>query len=87
VRGADYHYGWTLPSSIGCAELIRLTNVISAACGIRSQQHLSESRLSAVSVMERRAHSHRCEALPKELPDDMGECAAHRVVARMAAVC
>jgi UV DNA damage endonuclease len=39
--------------------------------GIRMKQHLSEPRPGAESVMERRAHADRCQALPPDLPDDV----------------
>jgi UV DNA damage endonuclease len=68
----DYHHDWILPSSIGREEIIRRANAIFAAKGIKPKQHLSEPRPGAVTVMERRAHSDRCQTLPDELPDDMG---------------
>lgn len=46
--------------------------MIWARRGIRPKQHLSEQRPGAVTLMERRAHSDRCENLPPDLPDDMG---------------
>jgi UV DNA damage endonuclease len=68
----DYHHDWILPSSIGREEVIRRANAIFAKKGIKPKQHLSEPRPGAVTVMERRAHSDRCQTLPDELPDDMG---------------
>lgn len=35
------------------------------------KQHLSEPRPGAETVMERRAHADRCQALPPDLPDDV----------------
>jgi UV DNA damage endonuclease len=70
---ADYHHDWILPSSIGRVEIIRRANAIFAAKGIKPKQHLSEPRPGAVTVMERRAHADRCQTLPDELPDDMGQ--------------
>lgn len=61
------------PSSIPPSEIIRRADVIWKRRGIRPKQHLSEPRPGAVTLMERRAHADRCEALPIELPDDMGE--------------
>ena len=40
---------------------------------MRPKQHLSEQRPGAVTLMEKRAHSDRCEILPAALPDDMGK--------------
>lgn len=39
------------------------------AKGIRVKQHLSEARPGAVTVMERRGHSDRCDRLPLELEE------------------
>lgn len=41
--------------------------------GIKPKFHLSEPRLGAVSLMERRAHSDRCKLLPTPLPPHVGE--------------
>lgn len=41
--------------------------------GIKPKFHLSEPRLGAVSLMERRAHSDRCKLLPRPLPPNVGE--------------
>jgi UV DNA damage endonuclease len=68
----DYHHHSIFPSSISIPEIIRRTNAIFAAKGIKPKQHLSEERPGAVTIMERRAHSDRCQNLPPDLPDDMG---------------
>lgn len=39
--------------------------------GIKPKQHYSEPRDGAVGIMERRAHSDRCQILPQGLPEDM----------------
>ncbi|KAG7446546.1 UvdE-domain-containing protein [Guyanagaster necrorhizus] len=49
-------------------------NAIWIRRGIKLKQHLSEPRPGAETVMERRAHADRCQSLPEELPDDMGQC-------------
>lgn len=67
----DYHHDAIFPSSIPPAEIIKRANMIWARRGIRPKQHLSEQRPGAVTIMERRAHSDRCENLPPDLPDDM----------------
>jgi UV DNA damage repair endonuclease len=61
------------PSSIPPPVVIERANEIWKRRGIRPKQHLSEQRPGAVTLMERRAHSDRCEALPTALPDDMGK--------------
>lgn len=61
------------PSSIPPSEIIRRADVIWKHRGIRPKQHLSEPRPGAVTLMERRAHADRCETLPPDLPDDIGE--------------
>ena len=60
------------PSSIPPAVIIERANKIWQRRGIKPKQHLSEPRPGAVTLMERRAHSDRCETLPADLPDDMG---------------
>ncbi|TFK26515.1 UV-endonuclease UvdE [Coprinopsis marcescibilis] len=67
----DYHHDMLFPSSIPPSEIIKRANAIFAKRGIRPKQHLSEPRPGAVTLMERRAHSDRCETLPVDLPDDM----------------
>ena len=61
------------PSSIPPPVVIERANEIWKRRGIRPKQHLSEERPGAVTLMERRAHSDRCEVLPAALPDDMGK--------------
>lgn len=61
------------PSSIPPPVVIERANEIWKRRGIRPKQHLSEQRPGAVTLMERRAHSDRCEILPAALPDDMGK--------------
>ncbi|KAJ3564432.1 hypothetical protein NP233_g8298 [Leucocoprinus birnbaumii] len=67
----DYHHDMLNPSSIPPSEIIKRADVIWKRRGIRPKQHLSEPRPGAVTLMERRAHSDRCETLPIDLPDDM----------------
>ncbi len=69
----DYHHDMLNPSSISPSEIIRRADVIWKRRGIRPKQHLSEPRPGTVTLMERRAHADRCESLPIDLPDDMGE--------------
>jgi hypothetical protein len=69
----DYHHDILFPSSMTPAEIIQRANAIWSQRGIRPKQHLSEPRPGAVTLMERRAHSDRCENLPVDLPNDMGE--------------
>lgn len=61
------------PSSISPSEIIKRADAIWRRCGIRPKQHISEPRPGAVTLMERRAHADRCNTLPVDLPDDMGE--------------
>lgn len=70
---ADYHHDMLFPSLIPPSEVIKRANAIFSRRGIRPKQHLSEPRPGAVTLMERRAHADRCEKLPDDLPDDMGE--------------
>lgn len=70
---ADYHHDTLYPSSIAPAEIIKRANAIWARRRIKPKQHLSEQRPGAVTIMERRAHSDRCETLPADLPVDMGK--------------
>ncbi|PPQ98776.1 hypothetical protein CVT24_003334 [Panaeolus cyanescens] len=67
----DYHHDNLFPSSIPPKEIIQRANAIWKKRGIRPKQHLSEQRPGAVTILERRAHSDRCENLPPDLPDDM----------------
>ena len=69
----DYHHDMLFPSSIPPPVVIERANEIWKRRGIRPKQHLSEQRPGAVTLMERRAHSDRCEVLPAALPDDMGK--------------
>ena len=69
----DYHHDMLFPSSIPPSVVIERANEIWKRRGIRPKQHLSEQRPGAVTLMERRAHSDRCEDLPAALPDDMGK--------------
>ena len=69
----DYHHDMLFPSSIPPPVVIERANEIWKRRGIRPKQHLSEQRPGAVTLMERRAHSDRCEVLPVALPDDMGK--------------
>lgn len=68
----DYHHDNLFPSSLSTATIIERANAIFARRGIKPKQHLSEPRPGAITLMERRAHSDRCENLPTGLPDDMG---------------
>ncbi|KAG1715613.1 hypothetical protein ID866_1537 [Astraeus odoratus] len=68
----DYHHDMLNPSAeFRPAEIIEQANRIFHGRGIKPKQHYSEPREGAISVMERRAHSDRCQALPEGLPDDM----------------
>ncbi|EIN11289.1 UV-endonuclease UvdE [Punctularia strigosozonata HHB-11173 SS5] len=67
----DYHHDWIYPSSIPPAEIIRRAGAIWERRGIRPKQHLSEPRPGAETVMQKRAHADRCQALPPDLPDDV----------------
>lgn len=69
---SDYHHHNLFPSSLSTATIIERANAIFSRRGIKPKQHLSEPRPGAISLMERRAHSDRCENLPAELPDGMG---------------
>lgn len=60
------------PSSIPPKSIIERADAIWRNRGIKPKQHLSEQRPGAVTIMERRAHADRCENLPLDLPDDMG---------------
>lgn len=73
LRQLDYHHDTLFPSSIPPPVVIERANEIWKRRGIRPKQHLSEQRPGAVTLMERRAHSDRCEVLPLALPDDMGK--------------
>ena len=66
----DYHHDWIYPSSSPPSVLIPKIAETWKKRGIKMKQHLSEPRPGAVSVMERRAHSDRCQNLPPDLPDD-----------------
>lgn len=64
----DWHHDWINPSSIHPPDgLVPRINAIWQSRGIKPKQHLSEARPGAVTVMERRAHSDRCNNLPKTL--------------------
>ncbi|KAG6897888.1 hypothetical protein C0992_009372 [Termitomyces sp. T32_za158] len=67
----DYHHDALNPSSIPPSAIIQRANAIFARRGIRPKQHLSEPRPGAETLMEKRAHSDRCQSLPVDLPDDM----------------
>ncbi|KAG6837849.1 hypothetical protein H0H93_016217 [Arthromyces matolae] len=69
----DYHHDALNPSTIPPSLIIQRANSIFARRGIRPKQHLSEPRPGAVTLMEKRAHADRCQFLPNDLPDDMGE--------------
>jgi UV DNA damage endonuclease len=71
----DYHHDNLLPSNIPRTEIIARANAIFAKRGIKPKQHLSEPRAGTEggTILERRAHSDRCQRLPEDLPDDMGE--------------
>lgn len=68
----DYHHDSINPSSIPPSAIIARANAIFARRGIKPKQHLSQPRPGAVTVMERRAHSDRCDSLPAELEISMG---------------
>ncbi|KAG6831750.1 hypothetical protein H0H92_007902 [Tricholoma furcatifolium] len=68
----DYHHDALNPSFIPPSIIIQRANAIFSRRGIRPKQHLSEPRPGAVTLMEKRAHADRCENLPADLPDDMG---------------
>lgn len=60
---------------IGSSTPVRImeeANEIFRRRGIKPKQHYSEPRDGAVGIMERRAHSDRCQILPQGLPEDMG---------------
>lgn len=61
------------PSLLSPSVIIQRADAIWKRRGIRPKQHLSEPRLGAVTLMEQRAHADRCQALPPDLPDDMGK--------------
>ncbi|KAG6375502.1 UV-endonuclease UvdE [Boletus reticuloceps] len=68
----DYHHGMLNPSpGLPPSAIITQANEIFRRRGIRPKQHYSEPRAGAVSIMELRAHSDRCQTLPEGLPDDM----------------
>ncbi|KAH9077821.1 UV-endonuclease UvdE [Lactarius deliciosus] len=68
----DYHHDWiyasfALPSSEPLKSLIPRINEIWHRKGIKPKQHLSSPRPGASTVVEKRAHARRCDALPTEL--------------------
>ncbi|KAI9433059.1 UV-endonuclease UvdE [Lactarius indigo] len=68
----DYHHDWiyasfTSPSSEPLTALVPRINNIWHRKGIKPKQHLSSPRPGASTVMEKRAHARRCDALPTEL--------------------
>ncbi|KAL8292799.1 hypothetical protein RQP46_001411 [Phenoliferia psychrophenolica] len=66
----DYHHDWIYPSSQTPTEM--MPRILATwKRGIKPKQHLSEPRFGAVTTMEKRAHSDRCQRLPEGLPDDM----------------
>ncbi|KAH9934102.1 UV-endonuclease UvdE-domain-containing protein [Amylocystis lapponica] len=67
----DYHHNWIYPSVKPLPELLPLISATWERRGIRQKQHLSSPRPGAETVMEKRAHADRCDALPDELPVDM----------------
>ncbi|KAL4078316.1 UV-endonuclease UvdE-domain-containing protein [Scleroderma yunnanense] len=68
----DYHHDTLNPSrGLTPAEITEQANAIFRRRGIKPKQHYSEPREGAISIMERRAHSNRCQSLPAGLPDDM----------------
>ncbi|KAH7888894.1 UV-endonuclease UvdE-domain-containing protein [Phlebopus sp. FC_14] len=68
----DYHHDMLNPSpGLPPSIIIEEADKIFRRRGIRPKQHYSEARNGAVTIMERRAHSDRCQSLPKGLPDDM----------------
>ncbi|KAF8643548.1 hypothetical protein AX16_008936 [Volvariella volvacea WC 439] len=67
----DYHHDSLNPSTTPPSVIIQRANAIWARRGIKPKQHLSEPRPGAVTVMEKRAHSDRCESFPPDLPDDI----------------
>ncbi|TYJ57345.1 UV damage endonuclease UvdE [Cryptococcus floricola] len=67
----DYHHDSIHPSLSPPSVLIPKIAELWKKRGIKMKQHLSEQRPGAVSVMERRAHSDRCQNLPEELPEDV----------------
>ncbi|KAF8813871.1 UV-endonuclease UvdE [Phlegmacium glaucopus] len=67
----DYHHDNLFPSSFPPPVIIERADQIWKRRGMKPKQHLSEQRPGAVTLMERRAHSDRCEFLPAALPDDM----------------
>jgi UV DNA damage endonuclease len=70
---ADYHHDMLNPSLISPSIIIQRADAIWKRRGIRPKQHLSEPRPGAVTLMEQRAHADRCQALPPDLPNDMGK--------------
>ncbi|KIK92663.1 hypothetical protein PAXRUDRAFT_829736 [Paxillus rubicundulus Ve08.2h10] len=68
----DYHHDMLNPSPrLPPSAIMEQANEIFRRRGIKPKQHYSEPRDGAVGVMELRAHSNRCQSLPKGLPDDM----------------
>jgi UV DNA damage endonuclease len=69
----DYHHDMLNPSpKLALSALLAQANEIFRRRGIKPKQHYSEPRAGAVGIMELRAHSDRCQGLPKGLSDDMG---------------
>ncbi|KAI9464142.1 UV-endonuclease UvdE [Lactarius psammicola] len=62
----DYHHDWIYPSSEPLTTLMPRINAIWHRKGIKPKQHLSSPRPGASTVMEKRAHARRCDALPTE---------------------
>lgn len=63
----DYHHDWIYPSSEPLKSLIPRINEVWHRKGIKPKQHLSSPRPGASTVVEKRAHARRCDALPTEL--------------------
>ncbi|KAI6166086.1 UV-endonuclease UvdE-domain-containing protein [Pisolithus thermaeus] len=68
----DYHHDMLNPSpGLPPARIMEEANEIFRRRGIKPKQHYSEPREGAVGIMERRAHSDRCQILPQGVPEDM----------------
>ncbi|KAL7413614.1 UV-endonuclease UvdE-domain-containing protein, partial [Mrakia frigida] len=65
----DYHHDWINPSPLPPALMMPDILATWSRKGIRCKQHLSEARLGARTLPERRGHSDRCEEMG--LPDDV----------------
>ncbi|CED83839.1 Xylose isomerase-like, TIM barrel domain [Phaffia rhodozyma] len=65
----DYHHDWINPSDLPPPLLMPFILKTWEPKGIRVKQHLSEARHGALTIMERRGHSDRCDRLPLALDE------------------